>query len=69
MNGYLWVAGVKIEGGWEMEAEFKRPTLLPATLGCYIQKAENRKDDAVSFVIASEDASKEVLTGTLSKIG
>ena len=63
------VTGMKIDGGWEMAAEFKRPTQLPATLGCYIDSKESGKGDSVDFFIATEDASKEVLRGTLSRLG
>ncbi|CAD7704586.1 unnamed protein product [Ostreobium quekettii] len=61
--------GLDMKGGWEMESEFKRPTLLPATLGCYVGPKKEGAEGAIDFSIGTEDGLKEVLTGTLKRLG
>ncbi len=49
-----------------LATEFKRPTLLPATLRVAVSSKSAAAKGPLSFALLTEDGSKEVLTGTLS---
>ncbi|KAF5842359.1 hypothetical protein DUNSADRAFT_7673 [Dunaliella salina] len=62
--------GIPIQYPLQMDVDCKRPTLLPATLHCALDKrSSDASGGAVRFAVLTEDKAKEVLVGSLFRPG
>mmetsp|Transcript_13101 Transcript_13101/g.35676 ORF Transcript_13101/g.35676 Transcript_13101/m.35676 type:complete len:343 (-) Transcript_13101:289-1317(-) len=62
--------GIPVQYPIQMDVDCKRPTLLPATLHCALDKrSSDVSGDTVRFAVLTEDKAKEVLVGSLFKPG
>jgi len=65
----LWdvLAGIAFQFPVQMDVECKRPTLLPATLHCALDKRSKWEKGDVHFAVLTHDKAKEVLVGRMFK--